>query len=547
MSKYKTSQKGGSRNPATAPARGVLQRKCACGQHITAGSECEECGKKQSALQRNARSLGEAPAIPAVVQDTLHSPGQPLDSSSRAFMEPRFGQDFSHVRVHSDSRAAESATAVNALAYTVGSDVVFGSGQYAPQTDPGRHLLAHELTHVVQQASGAVGMDAESKAQRSADLVSRGQTVNQEKAGNAKVSLQKQGKEDTAATPPVKTSPNPSATPATAGGETTEPSIDEFEFDKSSIPPQHLGRLAALRTTLINAPGASVLLIGNTDTVGSEKYNEGLGKRRAEAVRDFLTRGKGLNPSRIQIKTMGELQPAAGQPPAILDPAKGEKNAKNRRVDIQVTGLPSTAPRAKGWSFDPVDPMAKKKLFNPLLPPDYQISPITPSSDKDKGAEKGDADKDDKDKADKKGGPEVEGSVVATPDGIETTVEITWKAESGPGKKLGSKISFTVHVGPNGFSQLESDLTLLKKKIKDSILGGTIVDINFSMGFNPALNLDRDKAKNLVTTFSEKFKATLEADLVIPRTSIKIPIELSPNVDIRGKPGFEFKVTIFKF
>lgn len=546
MSKSKTSQKGGSRNLAVAPARAVLQRKCACGQHITAGSECEECGKKQSALQRNARSLGEAPAVPAVVQDALQSPGQPLDSSSRAFMEPRFGQDFSQVRVHSDSRAAESATAVNALAYTVGSDVVFGSGQYAPQTDPGRRLLAHELTHVVQQASGAVGTDAESKAQRSADLVSRGQTVNQEKAGNAKVSLQKQSKDDTVAPPAVKPGPHPSATASVAGGETTEPPIDEFEFDKSSIPAQHLGRLATLRTTLINAPGASVLLIGNTDTVGSEKYNEGLGKRRAEAVRDFLTRGNGLNPSRIQIKTMGELQPATGQPPAKLDPAKGEKNAKNRRVDIQVTGLPSTAPPAKGWSFDPLNPMGKKKPFNPLLPPDYQIDPITPSSDKDRGAEKGDVDKD-KDKADKKGGPEVEGAVVATPDGIETTVEITWKAESGPGKKLGSQISFTVHVGPNGFSQLESDLTLLKKKIKDSILGGTIVDINFSMGFNPALNLDRDKAKNLVTTFSEKFKATLEADLVIPRTSIKIPIELSPNVDIRGKPGFEFKVTIFKF
>src|SRR5260370_29366356 len=92
-----------------------------------------------------------------------------------------------------------------------------------------------------------------------------------------------------------------------------------------------------------------------------------------------------------------------------------------------------------------------------------------------------------------------------------------------------------------------SDLTLLKKKIKDTILGGTIRDIKFSMGFNPALNLSKDKANNLVTSFSEKFKATLEADLVIPKTSIKIPIDLSPNVDIKGKPGFEFKITLYKF
>ena len=71
-------------------------------------------------------------------------------------MEPRFGHDFSGVRVHTDARAAESAWSVNALAYTVGRDVVFGTGQYAPGTSGGRRLLAHELTHVVQQ-QGSVG------------------------------------------------------------------------------------------------------------------------------------------------------------------------------------------------------------------------------------------------------------------------------------------------------------------------------------------------------------------------------------------------------
>jgi hypothetical protein len=70
-------------------------------------------------------------------------------------MEPRFGQDFSEVRVHTDAKAEESARAVNALAYTVGRDVVFGAGQYAPGTSAGQQLLAHELTHVVQQAPGA--------------------------------------------------------------------------------------------------------------------------------------------------------------------------------------------------------------------------------------------------------------------------------------------------------------------------------------------------------------------------------------------------------
>ena len=78
-------------------------------------------------------------------------PGEPLDAGTLAFMEPRFNYNFSKVRVHADSRAAESARSVNALAYTVGRDVVFGAGQYAPTTLSGRQLLAHELTHVVQQ------------------------------------------------------------------------------------------------------------------------------------------------------------------------------------------------------------------------------------------------------------------------------------------------------------------------------------------------------------------------------------------------------------
>jgi hypothetical protein len=81
----------------------------------------------------------------------LNAPGSPLDAQTRAFMEPRFGHDFSKVRVHTDAKAAESARGVNALAYTVGHDIAFGAGQYAPQTLPGRRLLAHELTHVAQQ------------------------------------------------------------------------------------------------------------------------------------------------------------------------------------------------------------------------------------------------------------------------------------------------------------------------------------------------------------------------------------------------------------
>ena len=80
-------------------------------------------------------------------------PGRPLDAGARDFFEPRFGRDFGGVRVHADGRAAESAREFDAQAYTVGRDVVFDAGRYAPETPAGRQLLAHELAHVAQNES----------------------------------------------------------------------------------------------------------------------------------------------------------------------------------------------------------------------------------------------------------------------------------------------------------------------------------------------------------------------------------------------------------
>src|ERR1043165_5428087 len=136
-------------------ARCLLQRKCACGTHTIAGGDCESCQKENAAagLRRAAGSADSISGVPSIVHEVLRSPGQPLDASTREFMESHFNHDFSHVRMHADRRAADSARAVNALAYTVGRDVVFGSGRYAPGTSEGRRLLAHELAHVVQQAS----------------------------------------------------------------------------------------------------------------------------------------------------------------------------------------------------------------------------------------------------------------------------------------------------------------------------------------------------------------------------------------------------------
>lgn len=124
---------------SAAPPR--IRRQC------TACEDEEVQRKTAGAVQANS---AEAPEY---VHDVLQSPGQPLDIFSRAFFESRFGHDFSQVRVHTDEKAAQSARAMNARAYSSGTNLVFDSGQYSPQSDEGRRLLAHELTHVVQQTN----------------------------------------------------------------------------------------------------------------------------------------------------------------------------------------------------------------------------------------------------------------------------------------------------------------------------------------------------------------------------------------------------------
>jgi len=102
-------------------------------------------------LQRRGGNAPGPSTAPPIVHDVLRAPGQPLDTATRTFMEPRFGKDFGNVRVHADSKATESARAVNALAYTVGHDIVVDRDHYAPGTANGDRLLAHEIAHVQQQ------------------------------------------------------------------------------------------------------------------------------------------------------------------------------------------------------------------------------------------------------------------------------------------------------------------------------------------------------------------------------------------------------------
>jgi Domain of unknown function (DUF4157) len=170
---------------------GILQRKCeSCGQHTISGGECSDCNKNKSGLQRKLmigasndpleleadrvadqvmsaspnsvvnsappriqRFTGQADMVaPASVDSVLSSHGSPLEPGLQQDMGQRFGHDFSRVRVHTDAAAARSARDANANAYTVGHSIVFGKSGFAPRTKEGQRLIAHELTHVIQQS-----------------------------------------------------------------------------------------------------------------------------------------------------------------------------------------------------------------------------------------------------------------------------------------------------------------------------------------------------------------------------------------------------------
>jgi hypothetical protein len=145
-----------------------LQRACTRGGGWP-NWQAEQSDQVHERIQNKRVGSGDPrqTAVPPMVHDVLRSSGQALDAPTRAFMEPRFGRDFSRVRVHPDAAAEQSARDLNANAYTVGHHIVFGAGRLAPGTDEGRRLIAHELTHVVQQCRLAPFIQREPRGKKS--------------------------------------------------------------------------------------------------------------------------------------------------------------------------------------------------------------------------------------------------------------------------------------------------------------------------------------------------------------------------------------------
>jgi outer membrane protein OmpA-like peptidoglycan-associated protein len=261
-----------------------LRRKCACGGSGEGGS-CSECAEKKE-LQRSANGSSPVPEAPTIVNEVIRSPGEPLDAATRNFMEPRFGYDFSRTRVHTGGQAARSASAVNARAYTVGEQLVFGEGQYQPRAAHGRQLIAHELAHVVQQSHvhalapqrtvSEPGDASEHEAESAATAVMSGHTAMPRLNARPIARLQR-------ACGPALGKPTPDCTPSDTGIIGTQFLFDVNCDRLKSFEVSHLDRFAKSLT-----PGTNLNVHGFASIDGGAGFNLDLSCHRANKLASLL-------------------------------------------------------------------------------------------------------------------------------------------------------------------------------------------------------------------------------------------------------------------
>lgn len=335
---------------ANGPA---LQKKscvgCGGGGNPGMAGECAECTSKRLTLQRRFADQADPTIVPPIVHEVLRSPGQPLDPATKPFMESRFGHDFSQVRVHTDAKAAESAQAVNALAYTVGRDVVFGAGQYTPGTTVGKRLLAHELTHILQQnaenpqaSSGPMRIGApqdryESEADRAASTALGNRGVAAHLIQHAP-SIQRS---DGLRLPELSFRLRPPPFRLTDTGERHF----RVYFDKGIYIIPRFGESETIERVAeihLSDPSLHVVLEGHASTEGPTEFNRRLSENRATAVKMLLI-ARGVAASRIRERGLGESEPAVEE--TASDPrALEEQRQQNRRVEIFIVSVPTLAP-----------------------------------------------------------------------------------------------------------------------------------------------------------------------------------------------------------
>ena len=303
------------------PAPSSVQRKC---QH---------CEDEDKMLHRKENSSAETRGNASLNNyvNSLGASGQSLSAASRQFFEPRFGHDFSNVKIHNDGVAAKSAQSINALAYTTGNNIVFNQGQYAPNSESGQRLMAHELTHVVQQGGSKPNAAVQRKEVKEHGDI---KDVTYDAIGDCdRVGGTAPGKEKEQIVPGVK-----------------------YAVDSDKIDPA-LARALNLFVHKWHARGAKerVSIYGYASTDGPEGYNWTLSCKRANSVKQIL-----LNPT-DKSKGIDET--------FITTDAQGETNKfgvnENDLPPNRVATIVSTVP----LNPDPVIPPEPEKPKKPEKPP----------------------------------------------------------------------------------------------------------------------------------------------------------------------------------
>jgi Domain of unknown function (DUF4157) len=240
-----------------ARVRQPVQRKAEANSELTFAREVAQSSSADSAVMAhaNTQTLSEALSNPET--------GQNLDTGAREILEPKFGHSFENVKIHAGGRADQMTKAVNARAFTTGQDVYFRQGEYQPQSAGGLHLLAHELTHTIQQSRGSVSGNSigdglalsdpndafEQEASSAADSVTRGERVSVAGTGGSGVQrmvLQREGPGPTAAAPPPTTAaPGAPTTPAAGAPSTVSHTLNASMFDVSDAQPVLTGNVTA--------------------------------------------------------------------------------------------------------------------------------------------------------------------------------------------------------------------------------------------------------------------------------------------------------------
>jgi outer membrane protein OmpA-like peptidoglycan-associated protein len=349
----------------------------------------------------------------AGVGRVLARAGQPIDHSTRVFLEPRFGRDLGDVQVHTDGEAAASAEALGASAFTLGRHIVFGPGQYQPENEAGRRLIAHELAHVLQARGGtgaAIGSNLrlgglDDPAEREADhtacavmaghgLALRGHDGPSGSSGSATATIRRQPAPPAPASDAAPTAA-PAARPLDPVIENADPfmaaalgstNIDGFPTGSSDLNDAQRKELqeTARRINILlkKYPASTVAVIGHTDTVGTETSNMALGQARAESV-DSALAGYGVPPNIMTTSSEGE-----GGHQAV--PTKDETpEARNRRVEVRFSpqagpSLPAPGPIPTPGSAPPfgapppVTPLPGVPTLPPTLPGNDLPGPRAP-------------------------------------------------------------------------------------------------------------------------------------------------------------------------